>query len=337
MPTKQKPINPIQGLVHVTGEPDTGKTTLIYTAAHAPQRIAFFDDDLKAQRLHELLHFGAYHNLTHEFARQANQKPVAFHDHVIKLLRALPDDGFDVLGFDNWSRMEDGIRDYSELHMGEISGLTVNQIAKITQLTWNYTYIYYAQVIDLMLSKAPLVILTTHVKEKFNAPGVLQARGQRPLIEKSTLRIWTRHNPDVKDRGAPIGLVLKRIDAPRLTAEGILPVSILPRRVKPCTWQRIQSYFADPIGLRDPTPDEIPTPFELSILDGTLTSDQKDALKLARLNAEQENITPIKSSVDEDLRLKIITLTEQMTPRAAIAKELGITLLKVNQVLNHRS
>ena len=49
---KQNPTpNPITGLVHVTGEPDTGKTTFALSCGFQPSEIAFFDDDLKTQSI----------------------------------------------------------------------------------------------------------------------------------------------------------------------------------------------------------------------------------------------------------------------------------------------
>lgn len=320
--------NPITGLIHITGEIDSGKTTLAYTAAQDPKKIAFFDDDLKGERVDRILHFGVYHNLVREFAEQAKQKPIDFHNYVIGKLKELPANKFDVLVYDNWSRMEDGIRDYSESKMGDISSLTHGQIEKISQLTWNYTYTYYAQILDLMLTKAPLVILTTHIKEKYKSPGVYQARGQRPLIEKSSLRIWTRHNADVKDRGAPIGLVLKRVDVPKTTKQGIQVLSVLPRRVKPCTWVKINEYFESPIGLREPTQDELPNAFELSILDGVLTRDQFDALKLALAMPDEPSL-----ELRPDRSSEVRELATAGKSRVAIAKELKLTLSQVSKCL----
>ena len=198
-------------------------------------------------------------------------------------------DQYDALVFDGFSRMESAIRDYSLSIMTKISPLTPGQIKKMTQLTWPYTYQIYDEVLDFMMSIAPLVFIVTHIRPQYvgnHKTGMLEPRGQRPLAEKASLRVWTRHNPDSP---APIGLVFKRIVSMRFVdGEGIVPVNVLPRRIKPCTWKKIKEYCKDPIGDRQPTPDEVPNEFELSILDGTLTEDQKDALKIARLAAEQD-------------------------------------------------
>ena len=59
------------------------------------------------------------------------------------------------------------------------------------------------------------------------------------------------------------------------------PINVLPRKLVPgdkdnSTWDVINRYWDKPVGNRDPLEDEIPTPYELSILDGVLTNDQKE-------------------------------------------------------------
>jgi len=287
---------PIRGLAGITGEPDTGKTTFALTTGVPSQRIAFIDDDLKTQSVADSLEaqgkpFGSYFNLTREFAQSGNTKPADLHDMVMDHLRKLKSDvnEYDVLVFDNWSRMEGGIRDHSLKNMTKLSSMTPGQIAKMTQFTWPFTYNYYQEILDFMLSIAPLVFIITHVKKRYKT-DILEARGQRPLVEKSSFRIWLRHNPDSP---APIGLVLKRIM--KLDAETMKPVSILPRRIKPCTWATIKNYIANPIGDRQPNQEEMPNAFELSILDGTLTDDQKNSIAIAKMEMEKE------AREDEDL------------------------------------
>jgi hypothetical protein len=78
--------------------------------------------------------------------------------------------------------------------------------------------------------------------------------------------------------------VLKRLS--RVTVNGgIRAVNVLPRKINPCSWDRILEYWQNPIGDRQPEPSEIPNDFELSILDGVLTEDQKDVLHINRVEA----------------------------------------------------
>ncbi len=322
----------LTGLVHITGEVDAGKSTMAYSACTSPDKISFFDGDVKAEAIDREIHFGVYHNLVRMFAKSSKTKPIDFHAMTIKLLKDLPDNKYELLVFDNWSQMEDGISDYGDEHILELSSLTPRQVKNMSALTWPYKYIYYAQVLDLMLSKAPLVILTTHIREKWigqHKSGLMEPRGQRPLVEKSTLRLWLRHNPDGPE---PIGLVLKRIAKREVTEEGIQTVSVLPRKIKPCTWQKIKWYMDNPIGNRQPTEEEMPNAFELSILDGTLTPDQKDSLRLARLAADDEGQTMKQSGSlelkreDSNLRKKIEEMKAEGLGLKTIADELGIGL-----------
>jgi len=295
---------PIPGLIHVTGEPDAGKTIFSLSTGAIPEETAFFDDDLKTQALQDSLkrqgHPMTYFNLARSLQRI---KPDKFYTAVTDHIKALENNRYEVLVFDNFTRMEDAIRAYSLQHITEISELTPGQVKGMSQLTWPYTFVYYTQVLDLMLSKAPLIIIATHIREKYvgsHGIGLMEPRGQRPLTEKSNLRLWLRHN---SASPAPIGLVLKRIVEMRVTDTGMKPVNVLPRKITPCTWDRIIEYMAEPIGDRPPRPDETPNEFELSILDGTLTADMRDALKLALLSAEGEDNGLLGGTVEPSVGL----------------------------------
>ena len=97
-----------------------------------------------------------------------------------------------------------------------------------------------ATLIEKMLGAAPLVILITHLKDhrigKIKT-GKQIPDAQRTLEEKASLRLWLRHNPDSPK---PIGLVLKRIEKWKLDENGLEAICVLPRRINPCTWQKIQ-------------------------------------------------------------------------------------------------
>lgn len=338
----RKPI--LTGLIHVTGEPDTGKTTFALSTGVAPEDICFLDNDLKTQAIADSLAadkhpLGYYANLVRGFANEKLSSPLAFHDYVMGLLDPILKDKkgnvhpFKVLVFDNWSRMEDGIRAYSLKIMPQISSLTPGQIRNMSQLTWPYTYAYYAEFLDKLLMIAPTVFLVTHIRPKYvgnKKTDRMEARGQRPLIEKSTLRVWMRHNPDSP---APIGLILKRPQRMVYQGGALLPVSILPRRVKPCTWSKIEEYWKDPIGDNSPGPQETPDEFELSILDGTLTEDQKVALRLTLVSAEQEDTetAALHEAMVAELRERVQTLREEGKSPPAIAQELAISVAEVGE------
>jgi hypothetical protein len=334
---------PFIGLINVTGEPDTGKTTFCLTVPGVkPEEICFFDDDLKGRTIANAFAkvdhpFWAYHDLVTEFKESGTTKPIDFYrlvmgklnqylDFVLTGKRPQPK----VVVFDNWSRMETAIRAYSETIMSQISDLSPGQQRAMSQMTWGYTYEEYARILGEFMKLAPMFFITMHVKERWMSPGVLEARGQRPLLEKSLFRVWLRHNPDSP---APIGLVLKRIQRMMVTDVGITPVSVLPRRVKPCTWETIYQYLETPIGDRSPSLDETPTDFELSILDGTLTADQKNALHLAVAQTQAQvagEDAELAAQADLEMSTKARELKASGMGIPAIVKELGnVTPLQV--------
>lgn len=333
---------PLTGIVNVTGEQDTGKTTFAYTVGVPPAEIAFFDNDLKAEEVHRQLRFGVYHNLVREFRRLRSGKPIDFFNMTMGLVEELPEDRFSVLVFDNWTQMEEGINSWVDEHITEVSNLTMGQVKSASPLTWPYKRLKYAAVLDALLSKAPLVIITVHVKDQWmgmRKTGLKEARCQQPLVEKSALRLWLRHNPDSQ---APIGLVLKRIAVSRWNPEtGLIEVgSVLPRRFAPCTWERIRWYFNNPVGNRKLNPDEIPTEYELSILDGTLTKDQKMMLELAMKSPESDFETAEPAALPDDgLTGRIMELRAQGLKAPAIVKELreqgvSVSMTRVLEALN---
>ena len=290
-------LSSIAPLIFISGEPDTGKTTLAVTAASDPARIAFFDDDAKAAAMHGQLNFGVYHNLTADFAaKDKSSRMIDFYKMVMKYVDELDDQSFDVLIFDNWARMEQGIREYSSSVMTEISPLTNNQITKMTQFTWPYTYNVYAQVLAKLASKAKVVIITTHLKHHMIGQvrtGAMIPRGQTPLVERSSFRLYLRHS---QRYDAPVGLVLKRISRMMLIGGAIKPVDVLPRRIEPCDWSTILDYINNPIGARGQDGEHVdrlgqtPTESDLFILQGTLTEDQKHALTVAAAEAVESGV-----------------------------------------------
>lgn len=293
---KNTNINPITGLVHITGEPDTGKTTFAMSTGFQPSEIAFFDDDLKTQSIADQLAvagtpFGHYVNLT---KASLGMRELEFHDLVMSELDKLEGKSFKVLIFDTWTRFENTFHPVVQQNpmrfkqfyssKGDIKGAEI----------WKASFDYEAIVIDRLLQIAPLVILSTHLKD--HNIGAVKTGAQipdckKPVVEKSRIRIWLRHNPDGP---APIGLVLKRLSKVEVGPNGIVPINVLPRKVNPCTWERILHYWENPIGDTEPSDDEMPNAFELSILDGVLTADQKDALRINRvevdIRVQDENI-----------------------------------------------
>ena len=302
-------INPITGLIHVTGEPDTGKTTFALSCGFKPSEIVFLDDDLKTQSIADQLEaqktpFGRYVNLT---KKSLGMREIEYHDLVMKEVSALETGKYRVLIFDTWTRFENTFHPvvqkdpmkFKQFYSpkGDIKGAEM----------WKAAFDYEAIVIDKLLQVAPLVILITHLKD--HTIGAVKTGAEipdckKPVVEKSRIRLWLRHNPDGP---APIGLVLKRLSKVEVGMGGIVPVNVLPRKINPCTWERILGYWDQPIGANIPSKDEVPNAFEYSILDGVLTPDQKDALHINSVMADEK--------VNDENASKKAALTASKTTR----------------------
>jgi hypothetical protein len=299
--------NPISGIVQVMGEPDGGKTTFALTTGAHPGETAFFDDDLKTQAIADMLKangtpFGEYHNLTR---LSVGMKEIQFHDLVLSIIDAMPRGKYKVLVFDPFARFESTFFPYVQKNSakfrdvyspkGDIKGA---QIAKAS-------LDYEDAVLSKLLEIAPLVILTAHLKDQSIGSaktGKEIPECRKPIVEKTRLRVWLRHNPNGT---APIGLVLKRLSKVSVNGSGIQVQNILPLKVNPCTWKKIIEYWNNPIGDTTPSTDETPNDFEWSIIDGTLTADQKDALRINRVAAdkpeEQTKVSPAPTQTFDSL------------------------------------
>ena len=307
-------INPITGLIHVTGEPDTGKTTFALSCGFKPSEIAFFDDDLKTQLIADQLAaqktpLGHYVNLT---KKSLGMREIDYHNLVMNEVEALEKGKYKVLIFDTWTRFENTFHPivqqsptkFKQFYSpkGDIKGAEM----------WKAAFDYEAIVIDKLLQVAPLVILITHLKD--HTIGAVKTGAEipdckKPVVEKSRIRLWLRHNPDGP---APIGLVLKRLSKVEVGMGGIIPVNVLPRKINPCTWERILGYWDDPIGTKTPSVDEVPNTFEFSILDGVLTADQKDALHINSVIADE------KVNEENAAKKAILSATKTQRPNASV-------------------
>ena len=145
---------------------------------------------------------------------------------------------------------------------------------------WQSSFDLEAQILDRLTEMAQLVILTTHLKPEVKQnvkTGRQIADCKKPLVQKTHLRLWLHLNPDSPE---PIGLVLKRISKHTSTQDGIKTINVLPRKLVPCTWEKIREYWDNPIGNRKPLPEELLDEYEMSVLEGILTADLKLVLDL---------------------------------------------------------
>lgn len=322
--------NPITGLIHVTGEHDTGKTVFALSNGADPLRIAFFDDDIKGRSTVEQLKrqgfkFGLYVDLVERFA---NKREIEINQAGMELIDSIKPDQFDCVVWDTWTRFESSFYAVVQKNPTRFREFYAPMGKIKAGEMWQVSFAYEAQVIDQLLAKVPLVILTTHLKDDYindKKTGRQIPDAKKTLNQKSNFRVWLRHNPDGPQ---PIGLVLKRPVKLNVTDKGIEPINILPRKLNPCTWEVIKKFWNSPVGNRQLTEGERPNEFELSILDGTLTKDQKNILRLAVLESEKESESGLLASSnghDESAIAKAREMSNEGAMPNEIEKETGIT------------
>lgn len=325
---------PIKGIIHVTGESDVGKTTFALQCGAKVSRIAFFDADIKGSVVVENLRqqgteFGAYRNLVTECE---GMREIQRHEYCLELIQDIKVGQFDAIIWDNYALFESTFQPYVKKNAakfrefyspkGDIKGSEI----------WLSSFDYEAQTLAYMTTLAPLVIIISHLKNhnlNGKRTGKLVPDAKRPLTRKSILRLWLRHNPE---SAVPIGLVLKRIGKDMVLEDGTYDkVNVLPRRVVPAPddrslWDAIARYWAEPMGNRRPEPHETPNEFELSILDGTLTADQKMIFRYGQ--TETDELLEF-----DDNKAKVRELKAEGMSIPKISRELGIKMERVMDLL----
>ena len=265
------------GITHFTGDPDSGKTIAMLQVAH-PSKIAFFHDDVKVPPV-KPSDFGLFVDLVQEAKGLTLLK---FRQFVLDKLYTLKPGKFEAIIFDTWARFGLSLRQYAILNPAEFREMsTFSKLgsAKGGEM-WAEAHRYEALVISELAKIAPFVGLVTHLKDIYEAGA--RTGGKKPDAGKSfdrvcNFRVWLRHNPD---SGVPIGLVLKRLNESKVTERGLEVVNILPWKLVPkngenSVWDVVERYRGNPFGNRQPMPDETPDPFEMSILTGVMTKEQR--------------------------------------------------------------
>lgn len=297
----------VTGLVHVTGEPDTGKTMFALTSGVPLKETAFFDHDVKGSVLVNSLpdkekSFARYINIT-QFRKGKSE--VDFVGAMLKEVEALPK-GLGAFVWDNFTPFEDGIHPYilqpAILNKYRQTWSPMGVIKSAQQ--WDVSFTWTAELFDTLLGIAPLVFIVTHLKDQ-NISGTKTGKKveatKRVLPQKANFRIWLRMNPS--GSGAPVGLVLKRIGKAVVNKDGSMSIiNVLPRRIEPCTWEKIRWYWDNPVGLREGEKlekTEIPNDDELNILDGTLSKEQRRSFELMlQYGKKDEEDLEIAASLD---------------------------------------
>jgi len=285
----------MKGVMFVSGYRGKGKTFL---AAHAdfPQNIAFFDfDEGKAEGLHNQLGFGRYKPVE-------ENEPLERADMFLSLVENMPQDKFTVAIIDNVSPLEKALqavvyRDAKKY--SDIYGYTVNHI-----LTDNFgkargianDLIGDAIAKPLHKKGIKLIIVTSHVKEKFNTPGkmVIQGRDRWQDLSILTLILIDGDNPPIpsaivqKEALGMISVADSEHDAiMRGEVASHIIVPRLPARLPEATWQTIRGYLYQAANLKNPTKGEKLIPQEVEPFSERLSKEQI-AYQLGMMEKEKE-------------------------------------------------
>lgn len=327
-----------RGLVNVSGTHDSGKSTFAFECGASPEDMAFFDNDLKGGHIvdqvkdsgHKL---GFYENLV---TATSGKKEIETHKICIGAIEQMEaattkrGKPFEALIWDTWTPFEVTFHPYVVTNPGQFRTYwSPNGVIKGAE-QWKASFKYESEIIDRLLQSAKMVILTAHLKPEVvgnRKTGKMIPDVKNPVIEKSMLRVYLM--PSAKGP-QPIGLILKRISKSIVTENGIITESVLPRRLEPFTWGEIRKFWDKPIGNRPLNESELPNAFELSILDGTLTDEQKLIMQYQDVPLEDSD-TPVY--LDDETVKKIRDLKQEGKPIPVIAKTMSLSVADVNRAL----
>lgn len=266
-------------IVHATGEPDSGKTRFVLQ--HAPiAKTAFFHDDIKELPKAVRENLGLYVDLVQE---TKGLKMLQLRDFILGKLEKIEPGQYEAIVFDTWTRTGRAFQYWGKLHANEFrEAVTFSASGKMKAgEEWAEGRGYEAQVISDLSRLSPFVGLVTHLKDVYEGgakTGQQMPDASRVFDRVCNFRVWLRHNAD---SGVPIALVLKRLAEDRVNEDGMLetvniaPWKITPRPEDKSVWDTINWYRANPVGNRAATPAEMPNEYELSILTGIMTKDQR--------------------------------------------------------------
>ncbi len=277
----------LRGIVHITGEPDAGKTSAALECGVSPEYIWFLDDDVKGRAtVHHLLDggvtFGRYDDVV---ALGRGKREVEFHEACLRLLDSVRPGMYQAIIWDTWSRFAKTCYDWVLSHPQQFrtSWSSLGQIKGAQQ--WLETRRYEAELLHRLAELAEVVIVVTHLKP--HTMSGIQTGKQVPdaslaLQRVASLRLWLMRNPS---GGTPLALVLKRLDRKvlengRLRTVPVLPPKLTPQAGERSIWDVIDRYWRDPIADRPLRPDETPNEYEVSVIRGTLTADQQRVFEL---------------------------------------------------------
>jgi len=330
------------GVCLVTGEHGTGKTSFALEGG-PPESMLFVDNDLKGrstvdQMRRDAIKFGRYVDM---IGMTAGKKALESHMIGLKMIDEIKPGEFEVITWDTWTEFAATSHDFVAANPNQFrdeeNWAAMGKIRKGEE--YKEARFYEAELISRLQTLAPLVILISHLKNQYlnNAPTGKEVPAVSKAVDRvCNMRLWLRRNPKSP---VPIGLVLKNIDRKVYDADKnrLRTVQILPTRIEPLEgelslWDSIYRYYDDPAGLRAPLSNEIPDDFESSIVQGTLTDDQRLSWFYAIKQERDREAEEIENETEE-LRARASEMHTDGSTYPQIAKELKTTVGKVVELL----
>jgi hypothetical protein len=263
--------NPIKGMIAIISNYGVGKSTFALECGYHPKDICFINDDVKETGFEK--DFGQYVDLVTE---SKGMKILDLHKFCLNLIDNIKP--CKVIIWDTWTQAQGTFPAYVKSYPNEFRNpkeYSPKGSIKAGEM-YQDAYRYEGVWLTKLKSKCNLLILTFHLKQDYlnnvAIAGKFRPGHDRGIEKYADLRIWLTPNPDSQ---VPAGLVLKNISRKQLTDKGIRTSQALPLRVPRCNWDSLLEYWKNPIGDREPTKDERPSAFELSLIEGTLTPEDK--------------------------------------------------------------
>lgn len=333
----------MNGVILVTGEHGTGKTRFGVEAGDI-RKTCLIDDDLKGRAtvdrikndLQEVkIEIGKYIDF---LEITSNKKNLEIHMAGLELIDNIQPGQFDVLVWDTWTRFASTCKAYVSAYPDKFRA--AGDWAAMGKIRVGEEYkeagLYEAELIAKLQKKVPLVILVSHLKNQYL--NNVQTGKMIPAVSKAVdrvtnMRFWVRHNPE---HSTPIALVLKNIEKNTYDAKTgrIKPIKVFPTKITPRSehqslWDALEYYYDNPIGDRSPERYETPDDFERSIVEGTLTPDQKVSWLYA-MKAQKDAEKELQALQEGQIKARAQELAAQEKPlpliKKAIEEEFGATV-----------
>ncbi len=326
----------MKGIIQITGGHDSGKTNMALQAGATPEKTLFCDGDTKSKFLDGVV--GRYVDLVEGVDIKESWQLYLMIQEMVDSIK--PGD-FDVVIFDPWTAVGKACRAYVEKYPKKFKNKYRGTSAMISGQHSRFGRELEHKILSTLRNKIPLIILTTHLTDDWSLnekTGAQVPDNTKMLNLICNMRVWLRNNPSSP---VPISLYFKRIceiayssESKRFETTNILPRKITPLDTDTSVWDAIKRFMNEPFGNREPSEDEIPDEYELSILDGTLTEDQRLALKIALkkhkaiedVEEELQQVRQASDVDDDDLKKVKDCIDDGITSLPKIKKETGLSM-----------